>query len=81
MSGKMPPNGVKKVLKSHPSTTSLYGTDIVSEELKTLVESISKHIIYGKYHFLISVTLISSCITRLRIFVNRSLRSNNFHKL
>lgn len=77
----MPPNGVKKVLKSHPSTTSLYGTDIVSEELKTLVESISKHIIYGKYHFLISVTLISSCITRLRIFVNRSLRSNNFHKL
>lgn len=45
----MPPNGVKKVLKSNPSTTSLYGTDIVSEELKTLVESISKHIIYGKY--------------------------------
>ncbi|XP_018579131.1 glycerol-3-phosphate acyltransferase 1, mitochondrial isoform X2 [Anoplophora glabripennis] len=46
MSGKMTPNGVKKTLKSNPSTTSLYGTDIVSEELKTLVESISKHIIY-----------------------------------
>ncbi|KAJ8920132.1 hypothetical protein NQ315_011789 [Exocentrus adspersus] len=46
MTGKVPPNGVKKQLKSSLSATSLYGTDIVSEELKSLVESISKHIIY-----------------------------------
>lgn len=35
-----------RVLKSIPSTTSLYGTDIVSDEHKTLVENISKHVIY-----------------------------------
>ncbi|CAH1099944.1 unnamed protein product [Psylliodes chrysocephalus] len=41
------PNGVSnKVLKSNPSMSSLYGTDVVSEPHKNLVESISKHIIY-----------------------------------
>ncbi|XP_063923049.1 glycerol-3-phosphate acyltransferase 1, mitochondrial isoform X1 [Zophobas morio] len=44
-SKKLPANGLK-MLKSNPSTTSLYGTDVVSDEHKTLVESISKHIIY-----------------------------------
>lgn len=39
-------NGYKKLLKSNPSTTSLYGTDVVSDEHKSVVESISKHIIY-----------------------------------
>ncbi|XP_064211335.1 glycerol-3-phosphate acyltransferase 1, mitochondrial isoform X4 [Tribolium castaneum] len=39
-------NGFKKMLKSNPSTTSLYGTDVVSDEHKSVVESISKHIIY-----------------------------------
>lgn len=44
------PNGVSnKVLKSNPSMSSLYGTDVVSEPHKNLVESISKHIIYGKF--------------------------------
>lgn len=47
-SKKVPANGLKKLLKSNPSTTSLYGTDVVSDEHKSLVESISKHIIYGK---------------------------------
>ncbi|XP_022917375.1 glycerol-3-phosphate acyltransferase 1, mitochondrial isoform X2 [Onthophagus taurus] len=37
---------VAKMLKSNPSTTSLYGTDVVSDEHKTLVENISKHVIY-----------------------------------
>ncbi|RZC42703.1 glycerol-3-phosphate acyltransferase 1, mitochondrial [Asbolus verrucosus] len=46
VSKKVPVNGLKKLLKSNPSTSSLYGTDIVSEEHKSLVESISKHIIY-----------------------------------
>ena len=46
-SKKLPANGLK-MLKSNPSTTSLYGTDVVSDEHKTLVESISKHIIYGE---------------------------------
>lgn len=36
----------KSVLRSNPSTTSLYGTDVVSDEHKTLVESISKHVLF-----------------------------------
>ncbi|KAG5891867.1 hypothetical protein JTB14_015886 [Gonioctena quinquepunctata] len=39
-----PPNGL--TLKSKASTSSIYGTDLVSDEHKILVESISKHIIY-----------------------------------
>ncbi|XP_066253087.1 glycerol-3-phosphate acyltransferase 1, mitochondrial isoform X2 [Euwallacea similis] len=35
-----------RVLRSNPSTNSLYGTDVVSEEHKSLVENISKHVIY-----------------------------------
>lgn len=34
------------MLRSNPSTSSLYGTDIVSEEHKTLVECVSKHVLY-----------------------------------
>ncbi|XP_019771781.2 glycerol-3-phosphate acyltransferase 1, mitochondrial isoform X1 [Dendroctonus ponderosae] len=40
------PNVSARVLKSNPSTNSLYGTDVVSEEHKSLVENISKHVIY-----------------------------------
>jgi len=43
------PNGdtkPKKTLHSMPSSASLYGTDIVSEEHRQLVESIARHIIY-----------------------------------
>lgn len=49
VNGKMPINNDpnKRLLKSNPSTSSLYGTDVVSEEHKSLVETISKHIIYG----------------------------------
>ncbi|CAG9760439.1 unnamed protein product [Ceutorhynchus assimilis] len=39
-------NPRNRVLRSNPSTNSLYGTDVVSEEHKTLVENISKHVIY-----------------------------------
>lgn len=39
--------GPTKKLRSNPSTTSLYGTDVVSDEHKSLVEKISKHVIYG----------------------------------
>jgi hypothetical protein len=31
-----------------PSSASLYGTDIVSDENRQLVESIARHIIYGE---------------------------------
>ncbi|GJQ71556.1 hypothetical protein Trydic_g11264 [Trypoxylus dichotomus] len=44
--GKIPNKAFNKKLKSNPSTTSLYGTDVVSDEHKSLVESISKHVIY-----------------------------------
>lgn len=48
VNGKIPTTvPSKRSLKSNPSTTSLYGTDVVSDEHKSLVESISKHVIYG----------------------------------
>ncbi|XP_065173750.1 glycerol-3-phosphate acyltransferase 1, mitochondrial isoform X2 [Atheta coriaria] len=40
------PTTFNKQLKSNPSSTSLYGTDVVSDEHKSIVESISKHVIY-----------------------------------
>lgn len=47
--GKVPPSvPAKRPLKSNPSTTSLYGTDVVSDEHKSLVECISKHVLFGK---------------------------------
>lgn len=36
----------QKSLQSHPTRGSLYGTDIVTEEHKCIVESMSKHIMY-----------------------------------
>ncbi|XP_017778247.1 PREDICTED: glycerol-3-phosphate acyltransferase 1, mitochondrial isoform X1 [Nicrophorus vespilloides] len=44
--GKIPKPIFNKKLKSNPSSTSLYGTDVVSDEHKNIVESISKHVIY-----------------------------------
>lgn len=38
----------KKVLQSTPSSSSLYGTDVVVEEHRQLVESIGRHVIHGK---------------------------------
>lgn len=43
------PNGdtkPKKCLHSLPSSASLYGTDVVTEEHRQLVESIARHIVY-----------------------------------
>lgn len=46
-SGKVQPtNGLIERLRSSPSTTSLYGTDVVAEEHKQLVQSISKHVLF-----------------------------------
>ncbi|XP_076265261.1 glycerol-3-phosphate acyltransferase mino isoform X2 [Rhynchophorus ferrugineus] len=42
----MPVSIQHRTLKSNPSTNSLYGTDVVSEDQKILVENISKHVIY-----------------------------------
>lgn len=41
-------NGVNsmKRLKHQPSTSSLYGTDVVDEEHRTLVDSIARHVVY-----------------------------------
>lgn len=33
-------------LKHQPSTSSLYGTDVVDEEHRTLVDSIARHVVY-----------------------------------
>jgi hypothetical protein len=38
----------KKTLHTVPSSASLYGTDIVVEEHRLLVESIARHIVYGE---------------------------------
>lgn len=48
-------NGTQKILKHsnsqrrlkhQPSTSSLYGTDVVDEEHRTLVDSIARHVVY-----------------------------------
>lgn len=38
-------NSMKR-LKHQPSTSSLYGTDVVDEEHRTLVDSIARHVVY-----------------------------------
>lgn len=38
-------NSLKR-LKHQPSTSSLYGTDVVDEEHRTLVDSIARHVVY-----------------------------------
>lgn len=44
-------NGVQKekIFRSIPSTTSLYGTDVVDESHRVLVDKIARHLIYGKF--------------------------------
>lgn len=58
----VPPNGIvgNKMLQSNPSTNSLYGLDVVSDEHKQLVEDISKHIIYGMLIFSCGLVNFSS---------------------
>lgn len=40
------PNPGSRRLKHQPSTSSLYGTDVVDEEHRTLVDSIARHVVY-----------------------------------
>ena len=44
----------QKTLHTVPSSASLYGTDIVDEEHRQLVESIARHIVHGKLSFLMT---------------------------
>ncbi|XP_026464802.1 glycerol-3-phosphate acyltransferase 1, mitochondrial-like [Ctenocephalides felis] len=39
-------NPADRCLRHETSTTSLYGTDVVQEEIRTLVDSIGRHIVY-----------------------------------
>lgn len=38
-----------KVLHSVPSSASLYGTDVVVEEQRQLVDCVARHIVYGNF--------------------------------
>lgn len=49
---------IEKCLKSTVSSSSLYGTDVVAEEYRQLVDSIAKHIVYGKNILIILRILI-----------------------
>jgi glycerol-3-phosphate O-acyltransferase 1/2 len=40
--------GSKKLLHSPPSSVSLYGTDVVVEDQRHIVEDISRHVVYGE---------------------------------
>ncbi|KAB0797066.1 hypothetical protein PPYR_08060 [Photinus pyralis] len=44
--GKVQNQVFPKSLRTNPSNSSLYGTDVVSDEYKYLVEKISKHVLY-----------------------------------
>ena len=55
-------NGIKissvgKPLKSTISSSSLYGTDVVVEEYRQLVNSLARHVVYGR-NKIFSKTLI-----------------------
>lgn len=39
-------NGEPKRLQQNPSSSSLYGTDIVQEEQRSLVDNIARHVVY-----------------------------------
>lgn len=38
--------GIRRSLQHNPSTSSLYGTDVVQEENRVLVDSIARHVVY-----------------------------------
>lgn len=38
--------GIRRSLQHNPSTSSLYGTDVVQEEHRVLVDSIARHVVY-----------------------------------
>lgn len=41
-----PRPGIRHSLQHNPSTSSLYGTDVVQEEHRVLVDSIARHVVY-----------------------------------
>ncbi|XP_039294035.1 glycerol-3-phosphate acyltransferase 1, mitochondrial [Nilaparvata lugens] len=58
----------KKVLHSVPSSASLYGTDVVAEEQRQLVDCIARHIVYGKlFTILLECAWLQCC--KLCIFI------------
>lgn len=56
----------KPKLTSQPSSTSLYGTDVVEEKHRKLVESIARHVLYGK------LRLPSTLFLKPKILINYS---------
>lgn len=42
----------ERPLKVTMSTSSLYGTDVVVEEHRQLVDKIARHVVYGKNYFM-----------------------------
>lgn len=42
---------IEKPLKYTMSSSSLYGTDVIVEEHRQLVDSIARHIVFGKRKF------------------------------
>nr|CAD7446037.1 unnamed protein product [Timema bartmani] len=56
----------KKQLHTAPSSTSLYGIDVVVEEHRQLVESIARHVVYGEWlpqvqFIIIIIIIIRNC--------------------
>lgn len=53
--GKTSP--VEKILKCSMSSSSLYGTDVIVEEYRQLVDSIARHTVYGKDKIITTVVI------------------------
>lgn len=49
---------VEKPLKSTMSSSSLYGTDVIVEEYRQLVDSIARHVVYGKNKIVIKIFIV-----------------------
>lgn len=66
-------NGMQiKRLKHQPSTSSLYGTDVVNEEHRALVDSIARHVVYDCASATACMTTNAVAFLLLTRFVEKS---------
>lgn len=57
-----------KTLKYSMSSSSLFGTDVVKEEDRQLVESIARHVVYGNFFQIIKLLAIYLDYLNLNFF-------------
>ena len=61
------PNPSERTLKVTMSTSSLYGTDVVVEEYRQLVDKIARHVVYGEQ---LPVSLSTTTMKQKSLIIN-----------